>query len=306
MDILKSLTIDNWHGAIQNEMVEEAIHALEHGKIIFLPQLDFALSAEEHPLLSPALTAPKRKNISFNPHSGAIHGAVASALQQAQLNSLMRRYYQHALAFMNKLFPRYQKHLLAGRTSLRTAEIAGRRSSYRKDDSRLHIDSFAATPVNGRRILRMFTNINPHGVARVWQTGESFSTVAKRFMPQIPSMSALEQQLLHLFKITKTPRSSYDHFMLNIHNKMKKNMGYQQSVIKNTLSLPPKSSWIVYTDQVSHAAISGQHVLEQTFYLPPMAMHYPETTPLFVLEEMLKYSLIIKDKERASLSVAEY
>jgi 3-deoxy-D-manno-oct-2-ulosonic acid (Kdo) hydroxylase len=306
MDILKNLTLDNWHSAINHEMAEEAIHALEHGRIVFLPQLDFALSAEEHPLLSPALTHPKRKNISFNPHSGDIHGAVGSAVQQTQLNSLMRRYYQHTLAFMNNLFPRYQKHLSAGRTSLRTVEIAGRRSSYKKDDSRLHVDSFTATPVNGCRILRMFTNINPHGVARVWQTGEPFSIVAKRFMPEIPSMSALEQQLLHLLKITKTPRSSYDHFMLNIHNKMKKNMAYQQSVIKTTLNLPPKSSWIVYTDQVSHAAISGQHVLEQTFYLPPTAMRYPETTPLFVLEEMLKQMLAIKEVKEIPETIEKY
>ena len=88
---------------------------------------------------------------------------------------------------------------------------------------------------------------------------------------------------------------------------MKKSIAYQQSVIKTTLSIPPKSSWIVYTDQVSHAAISGQHVLEQTFYLSPTAMHYPETTPLFVLEEMLKHPLTIKSKERIpSIAEEEY
>jgi hypothetical protein len=297
MDILKNIAVDNWHGEINNETAQEAINALEHGKIVFLPQLNFALSTDESNLLSPALTDPKRKNISFNPHSGKTSGAVGSTPQQLQLNNLMQRYHQHAVALINTLFPNYTKHLTSGRTSLRTVEIAGRSSSYKKDDSRLHVDSFSATPVNGRRILRVFSNINPHGVARIWQTGESFSAVAKRFIPEIPSMSAVEQQLLHLFKITKTPRSLYDHFMLNIHNRMKKSIAYQQSVIKTTLSLPPKSSWIVYTDQVSHAAISGQHVLEQTFYLPPTAMHYPETTPLFVLEEMLKHSLTIKNKE---------
>ncbi len=307
MDILKPIAVDNWHGEINNETAQEALHALEHGKIVFLPQLNFTLSADENSLLSPALTDPKRKNISFNPRSGKTSGALGSILQQVQLKNLLHRYHQHTLALINSLFPSYQKHLTAGRTSLRTVEIAGRSSSYKKDDSRLHVDSFAATPVNGLRILRVFSNVNPHGVARIWQTGEPFSTVAKRFLPEIPSMSAVEQRLLHLFKITKTPRSLYDHFMLNIHNRMKKSIAYQQSVIKTTLSLPPKSSWIVYTDQVSHAAISGQHVLEQTFYLSPTAMHYPETTPLFVLEEMLKHSLIIKNKEMTpSIAEEEY
>lgn len=306
MDILNPIAVDNWNGTINNEIAQEAIHALEHGKVVFLPQLNFALSAEENNLLSTDLTDQKRKSISFNPHSGKITGAIGSALQQAQLNNLMQRYHQHALALINSLFPSYQKYLTAGRTSLCTVEIARRNSSYKKDDSRLHIDSSAATPVNGLRILRVFSNVNPHGVARVWQIGESFSTIAKRFIPEIPSISAIEQQLLHLLRITKTPRSLYDHFMLNIHNRMKKSIAYQQSVIKTTLSLPPKSSWIVYTDQVSHAAISGQHVLEQTFYLPPTAMHYPETTPLFILEEMLKHPLTIKNKERSPLTVAEF
>lgn len=297
MDILKPIAVNDWHSKVNNEIAEEAIHALEHGKIVFLPQLNFSLSADETDLLSPALTDPKRKNISFSIHSGKTQGAVGSALQQVQLKLLMQRYYQYTLGLVNTLFPGYQNHLIAGRTSLRTVEISGRSSSYKKDDSRLHVDSFAATPVNGHRILRVFSNVNPHGVARVWQTGESFSTVAKRFIPKIPSLSAVEQRLLRLLKVTKALRSSYDHFMLNIHDKMKKDMAYQQSVIKTTLALPPKSSWIVYTDQVSHAAISGQHVLEQTFYLPATAMHYPQTTPLFILEEMLQHSLVIQDKQ---------
>ncbi|MCD6046030.1 MAG: 3-deoxy-D-manno-oct-2-ulosonic acid (Kdo) hydroxylase [Gammaproteobacteria bacterium] len=303
MDMLKPLAIDNWKDVINKECSLEAIHALEHGKIVFLPHLNFALSADENNLLSPTLTDPKRKNISFNPHSDEMHGARGSVLQRAQLKILMQRYCQQALGLINTLFPAYQKHLIAGRTSLRTVEISGRRSSYKKDDSRLHVDSFAATPVNGFRILRVFTNINPHGVARIWQTGEPFNTVATRFLPEIPSMSTVEQHLLRLFKITKVLRSPYDHFMLNIHDRMKKDMAYQQSVIKTTLTLPPKSSWIVYTDQVSHAAISGQHALEQTFYLPPTALYYPETAPLFVLEKMLKHSLTLKDKQVVSAAV---
>lgn len=305
MDILKTIPISNWDDAIQNETAQTAIHALEHGQIVFLPQLNFTIAADEKDLLSPHITHRKHKNISFDPYANRTQGDICAPLQHAKLNALMRRYYQHALALISSLFPGYQKYLISGRTSLRTVEIAGRKSSYKKDDSRLHVDSFAATPVNGFRILRIFSNVNPDGIARVWQTGEPFATVAKRFIPDIPSMSAVERRLIHLCKITKTMRSPYDHFMLNIHNKMKKDRDYQHSVIKTTIELPPRSSWIVYTDQVSHAAISGQHVLEQTFYLPRAAMHYPETAPLSVLEQLLNYSLVIKEKETVSAAMAE-
>ncbi len=305
MDVLKTIPVHYWNNTISNEIAQTAIHALEHGQIVFLPQLSFTVTADEKELLSPHITNRKHKNISFDPHTNRTQGDVCPPLQHAQLNALMRRYYQHALALITSLFPGYQKHLISGRTSLRTVEIAGRKSSYKKDDSRLHVDSFAATPVNGFRILRIFSNVNPDGIARVWQTGEPFATVAKRFIPHIPSMSALEGRLIHLCKMTKTMRSPYDHFMLNIHNKMKKDRDYQNTVIKTTIELPSRSSWIVYTDQVSHAAISGQHVLEQTFYLPRAAMHYPETAPLSVLEQLLNYSLVIKEKEAVSAVMAE-
>lgn len=306
MDILKTIALSRWDSDINNEISRTAIHALEHGQIVFLPQLAFTVADDEKDLLSPHVVNPKRKNISFDCHTNSTHGDVCTPLQHRQLNAFMRRYYQHALALVSALFPGYQKQLISGRTSLRTIEIAGRKSSYKKDDTRLHVDSFSATPVNGLRILRVFTNINPHGVARIWQTGEPFATVAKRFIPEIPSMSALERHLIRAFKITKTLRSSYDHFMLNIHNKMKKDMDYQNSIIKTTIQLPPASSWIVYTDQVSHAALSGQHVLEQSFYLPRSAMYYPETAPLSVLEEILKHSLVIGNKTLAPIAATEY
>ena len=37
------------------------------------------------------------------------------------------------------------------------------RRTWRKDDTRLHVDSFPATPSGGRRILRVFSNVNPDG-----------------------------------------------------------------------------------------------------------------------------------------------
>ncbi len=300
MDILKNIPMTHWDSPIDNKTSEEAVHALEHGKIIFLPGLNFSLNEDEIQLLSPTLTSQKRKNISFNPLTLDVQGDMSTAEQHIQLNHLMQRYSQKSLGLVNILFPGYQQKIIPGRASLRTVEISGRNSSYKKDDSRLHVDSFSSTPVNGRRILRVFSNINQNGVARIWQTGESFKTVAMRFIPQIQSISAIEQHLLRLFKITKTVRSAYDHFMLNIHNKMKKDMAYQESVIKTTLTLPPQSSWIVYTDQVSHAAISGVGVLEQTFYLPPTALHYPETSPLHILEELLKQPLVFKHKQAGS------
>nr|MDQ2993708.1 Kdo hydroxylase family protein [Pseudomonadota bacterium] len=52
------------------------------------------------------------------------------------------------------------------------------------------------------------------------------------------------------------------------------------------------STWLVYSDQASHAAMSGQFMLEQTFYLPVTAMLHEQRAPLRVLENALGRSLV--------------
>ena len=81
--------------------------------------------------------------------------------------------------------PRYASRLTRGRTSFRPVEIAGRASSWRKDDTRLHVDAFPATPVHGRRILRVFANVNPYGKPRSWRVGDGFGAVADYFAPKL-------------------------------------------------------------------------------------------------------------------------
>ena len=79
--------------------------------------------------------------------------------------------------------------------------------------------------------------------------------------------------------------------MLKIHDRMKLDKDYQMQVKYTHICFPPGSSWIVSTDKVSHAAVSGQYLLEQTFYLTTTAMKNPEAAPLHILENLLGYSL---------------
>ena len=71
---------------------------------------------------------------------------------------------------------------------------------------------------------------------------------------------------------------------LNIHDTMKNRDEYQRDVVQNEFHFQPGSTWIVFTDQVSHAAMGGQHLFEQTFYLPVRAMADERKSPLRVLE----------------------
>ncbi len=208
------------------------------------------------------------------------------------LKNFLVRYAHTAETLTRRLFPAYAEALQVGRTSYRPVEIAGRPSSYRKDDTRLHVDAFPATPNHGRRILRIFTNINPHGKARVWRVGEPFPLVAKKFVPSIPKQFFGKAALLNALRITKSFRTEYDHMMLQIHDNMKANLSYQKSAAQEEVHFVPGNSWIVQTDQVSHAAMSGQYVLEQTFYLPVNAMADPGLSPLRTLEKMVGRALV--------------
>lgn len=283
-DVLETLDVHSFDKALPNEIKQKAIHALEQGKVIYFPKLSFLLNADELQFLSPHIVAPSSKNISYDIHQDKMGGSSCQGTDAQKLKEMIRRFALQSRSFIDQLFPSYTSHLNQARTSFRPVEIAGRVSSYRKDDTLLHVDSFPATPVKGRRILRFFTNVNPHGHPRVWKLGEPFANVVQKFGKKLKKPLPGLSWLLKTLRITKDYRSLYDHYMMHLHDQMKADQNYQQTVTQYEISFPSGSSWAVFTDQASHAALSGQHVLEQTWYLPVTALNNPETSPLHTLE----------------------
>jgi hypothetical protein len=285
-----TLPLRQWDAAFEPHA---AVDALEQGKILFLPELAFPLSPQEMPLLDPALVDPKRKNISYQPLAGKLTG-VAVAAQQRQVQQLLQRYYRSCRQLIAGLLPEYREALHHPTGSLRLHPVSAWRanSSWRKDDSRLHVDAFPSRPNYGERILRIFTNINPHGENRQWRVGEPFPLLAQRFMPRLARYSAFGSWLQHRVRITKTRRSHYDHLMLQLHDAMKADADYQRQGPQLALAFPPGSSWICFSDQTPHAAMGGQFMLEQTFLLPVNRMQDPQRSPLKVLEQLRRQPLI--------------
>lgn len=258
---------------------KECISNLESGKILFFP--DCYYECVNDSLLSESILHPSHKNVSYDYKKDKL-GAIkkGDAELEGALIELMRGYAEYSMRLIEKALPDYAAHVQWGRTSYRPAQIKGRSSSKRKDDTRLHVDSFVASPVNGLRILRVFCNVNPHKEPRVWNIGEPFTKVLERFSSQIPDYKRWIASLLKSIKVTKSLRSSYDHYMLHLHDAMKTDDDYQANVAKTQIDFPAQSSWIVFTDHVSHAALSGQYLLEQTFYLPVEYMDSPDLSPL--------------------------
>jgi len=290
---LEYLLIDDWQACPNAEIIDRALLSLESGQVLFFPHLGFTVQGPEKTLFNPEICHHTRKNVSYDlvqNKLGKIRGAPHT---QDLLCMMMQRYAKESHAFIQRLFPYYADYLEIGRTSFRPVEIKDRRIlSVKKDDQRLHVDAFPATPMRERRIIRLFTNVNPTLGARIWRVGEHFTKVVGRFMPDIKPPRRGLASLLRALRITRGKRSEYDHYMLHLHNGMKKDDHYQQTVNQQTIHFPTGSSWIVYTDAVSHAAMGGQYVLEQTFYLPVDKMRQRELAPLSILEQFCQRPLL--------------
>jgi len=268
-----------------------AVEALEAGKVLFFPELGFELAPSETRFLTPEVRDPKSRNISLDAQ-GRLKGASGDAATVLELAQMIERFRTQSQALIHGLVPYYIPALRLAPTSYRPMQVESRKQSVRADDRRLHVDAFPSRPNYGERILRVFTNVNPAGVPRVWRVGEPFEDVARRFMPRIGRQLPGSAWLLNALHITKSPRSAYDHLMLGLHDAMKADEAYQRECPQQSVPFPPGSVWVCFSDQTSHAVMSGQFMLEQTLFLPARAMVRPECAPLGILERLSGRDLV--------------
>jgi hypothetical protein len=291
-DVVETLPISGWSAGIPPELQHRAADALESGKVLFFPDLPFRLEASETGFLDQTASSGERKNVSLDPKTGRLGGTAYQGEEALALAAMLERFGQQATAFIGNLIPAYAEELERARTSFRPVEIKGRSSSVRHDDRLLHVDAFPTRPLAGRRILRLFSNIAPDGTLREWRVGEPFADHAARFLPRIRAPLPGQAMVMNLLGLTKAPRTRYDHLMMGLHDQAKYDSAYQANGPRADVTFPPNTTWMVYTDQVLHAALGGRFALEQTFHLSVEAMLHPERTPLRVLERLTGRSLV--------------
>ena len=278
--------------AVDAPAVVRAVEVLEHGGLVLLPHHPFPLLPEEQRLLDPALLKGEVKNISLDPATGSVRGAKATADVTPALAAMMARYAAFAADLVEAVAPRYEPALQQRRTSFRPGPVNTRVLSPRKDDRRLHVDAFPSNPVQGRRILRVFTNVDPHRRPRVWALGDDgVADLAEIFRPDYaaPGRYVRLQERLGLIKGRRT---AYDRAMLQLHDRAKLDDEWQAKAPRRRIDFPAGASWVVFTDGVSHAALEGQNAFEQTWLSPVEAMAEPERSPLKMLERASGRALV--------------
>ena len=280
---------------------------LEKGNILFFSKCPFDFPQEELDflLLQKQTGAANRKNIAYKPQSNKITNITTlSEEQRVKMLDIMQSYSRKTMDLLAHILAPYADKWKLDYASFRPFQEKGRQLRTRARNDLLHVDSFPSRPVHGDRILRFFTNINPLE-KRHWITSDSFETLAGLFggTSKLPFPQGVHEtfsgRLIRAFKksahklgLPITLRSPYDSFMLNMHNFLKENQEFQENCPKDYWEFPPHSCWAVFTDQVSHAAISGQYALEQTVIIPRLALSMPEAAPVSILEKITKSSIV--------------
>ncbi len=273
---------------------------LEEGEILFFPHTPFILPDKDCEYLRNVrqTRSSHYKNISYRPEESRVKGFDSQTATHADLFTIFRSYSNRVRDFVASFLTPYSVQMTMDYASFRAIEEEGRPLPTRLRNDLLHVDSFPTRPSKGNRILRVFTNLNPVR-SRVWLTGEKFDQIAHQHAKPagllelaraahspLGRLRYFSAQMAQTLRLPVVARSPYDRFMHRFHHYLKANDEFQDSSPKSRWEFPPFSTWLVYTDFVPHAVISGQYALEQTFIIPRRALALPARAPISVLEQI--------------------
>lgn len=268
--------------------------ALEAGDVIDLGPTPIPFTADELLFLRSQKKTEDahHKNVAYRPHQDRLTGLDGPAA--APLRALMRRFSQRAVAFLHDFLSPYTFDL--DYASFRPLEEEGRPAKRNARNDLLHVDSFPTRPSRGRRILRLFVNVNPVE-PRVWRTGPPFPELARAMAApsgllaryrrdcQQPVLARSLTSLLGRCGLAARFRPPYDRFMLSFHDWLKANDAFQ-SQRHTVCCFAPMASWLCMTDTVSHAVVRGRLALEQTVLVHPGTLQAPALAPQQILDHL--------------------
>jgi hypothetical protein len=279
---------------------------LETGHVVYFPQCPFPLPDEEDQrfLRDDLASGLRLKNISYHPEADSVRGLDSDGEDKDRAYRILTDHRRSVERFLNRTIPSLTDGWVMGTSSFRPVEEKGRDLKPHASNELIHFDAGAYGATNGDRILRFFVNLNPT-MDRVWTSKGDFPLVYGKYGEQAgirkrdPGPRYLEKGpldhartgLLRLIAMMGLPMatvldsSPYDRIMRKFHNFMKDTPAFQQDPEDfEEMRFGPFSAWMVLTDMVSHAAISGQHALVTTGLIPLENCHHPEMAPVNILK----------------------
>ncbi len=279
--------------------------ALESNHIVFFPSSPVPLpdAATLHYLRTELPARLKLKNISYHPEVDRITGLEADAATGERLTRTLKEHLAQVSGFLHRQVPHLTEDWTVGTCSVRPIEERGRNLEPHASNELVHVDAGAYGATDGDRILRFFVNFNDRE-DRVWATQGPIDRIVERFGreagligadgrlarrltkgPADRALSAALGGLAHLNPLARVlDTSPYDRAMRRLHNYMKDNATFRDDRRDyEELRFPPYSAWMVFTDGVSHASLSGQFAFVTTIIVRRRHMKYPQFAPFNVL-----------------------
>jgi hypothetical protein len=276
---------------------------LEQGNIIqFMPNPIELPDNDELELLRNELPRQlKLKNVSYHPEADQVKGLHEDSPIAELVYRSLTNHRDRVTAFLHSVMPTLTHGMNVGTCSFRPMQEQGRDLKPHASNELIHVDAGAYGATNGNRLLRFFVNVNPVE-DRVWSTKGALPELLQRYGEQAgvtaEEVGRLEKSLadklrssaldgiskagLPLAKVLDS--SPYDRAMRRFHNFMKDTPSFQTDPVgHHEFRFGPFSAWMVFTDMVSHACLSGQHALIYTAVLPLENCRKPELAPINLL-----------------------
>jgi 3-deoxy-D-manno-octulosonic acid hydroxylase-like protein len=291
------LELDEQVDLADTEIRARVRDALEAGNLVFLKGRGFALTGRERAIITDSRIMSRgneerskrngRPTLTFDVGSDRLLFSTIRTPEKREIEAMLRRYSEWSRNLLRTMVPEFAQACEQNRIIYRPVE--------RNRVQGLHVDSTYLYPTQGRAKLRIFCNIDPKGRPRVWEIGERFENFAQRYLPLVRAERGWFQTALDRFAslvgVVKGRRTEYDHLLESIRSRGKSDRDYQKSAPRRIVSFPAGSAWIGLTDVVLHGGISGQHALDQVFFVPPEAMRNPSRSALGILERLSGHTL---------------
>ncbi len=243
----------------------------------------------------------KLKNVSYHPEADQVKGLDQNAPITGLAYRTLTTHRDRVTAFLQTIMPTLTRDMRVGTSSFRPMEEHGRHLKPHASNELVHVDAGAYGATNGDRLLRFFVNVNPT-VDRVWASKGALPELLERYgdaagmtpagIPRLDkgTLDRLRSSLLDGVAQIGLPlarvldSSPYDRAMRRFHNFMKDTPAFQRDPEGHQeFRFGPFTAWMVFTDMVSHACLSGQHALIYTAVLPLENCRRPELAPINLL-----------------------
>lgn len=276
---------------------------LENGRIVQFPECPIELPSPAD-LEFMRQEMPKHlasKNISFHPEAGKIIGIKGERDVIERTQRILKEHNARVQAFLTRVMPTLTRNWQVGTASFRPLQEKGRDLPAHASNELVHVDAGAYGATHGDGIIRFFVNVNPTE-DRVWVTKGAFADLYKRFGAQAGvaprngddmaegALDKLRTSVTHgLAAVVPAARlldsSPYDRVMRRFHNFMKDTPAFQaEPVGHQEFRFKPFQAWMVFTDRVSHACLSGQHAFVDTFVVRLGSCRLPQMAPINILK----------------------